>query len=635
MNIEKQIEFERIKEKWLQLAVTDQGKKQIQEVSFSLSERTVRKQLKDTTDSRNMMENLGMPPLQNVSEIREILVIAEKGGCLTACQLEQVEKVLAAVKRLKDYLTRGRAYGNSLAYYDENIFPMEELRQEIGRQIRGQQVDDYASKELQQIRSRITKCEEEMKQKAEQVMRANKKYMADSFCTLRNGRSCVPVKKEYRFKIPGNTIDKSASGNTLFIEPVNAAKFYDELQILEIREENEVYRILYTLTAMVAESVGLMNDNMGMFEKLDFIFSKGKLSMDMEGIEPAINTERRIILKDARHPLMNRIECVPLQFEIGEKARGIVITGPNTGGKTVAIKTVMLSCMMAQCGLHVTCRDADICMNSSFLCDIGDGQNITENLSTFSAHIKNVLEVLSEVNRDSFVIMDELGSGTDPAEGMGIAVAILEELKKSGALFLVTTHYPEVKEYADKTEGIVNARMTFDKETLKPTYQMVIGEAGESCAFYIADRLGMPAGMLKTAICAAYGEESVSSYRFRTEEEVKKRKSGKKISKVKSAKGNVGLSEKFRRGDSVIVYPDKKIGIVCEKVNEKGVLRVQMPGKKIWINHKRVKLHVAAEELYPEDYDFSIIFDTVANRKLRHDMERKYTQGVIQYAPER
>jgi len=269
-------------------------------------------------------------------------------------------------------------------------------------------------------------------------------------------------------------------------------------------------------------------------------------------------------------------------------------------------------------------------MNNSYLCDIGDGQNLSENLSTFSAHIKNALAVLLEANQDSLVIMDELGSGTDPAEGMGIAIAILEELRKRGCLFLVTTHYPEVKEYAAKTADIVNARMTFDKETLRPTYQMVIGEAGESCAFYIADRLGMPNEMLETAIRAAYGEEAVGKYHFQ-EKEQQEQKVTRKISKTKRKEGNLGLVDKFKRGDSVIIYPDKKIGIVCEPINAKGILRVQLANKKIYINHKRVKLHVAADELYPEDYDFSIIFDSVANRKARHDMERKFTDKVIEY----
>lgn len=631
MNTENQIEFHKIKKMWMSFAVTDWAKEQISEISFCLSEGALKKQLQDTTDGRNMIEKLGMPPLPNVGGVKEILMTAEKGVCLTPDQLERVERVLVAVRRLKDYLNRRKLYENALAYYEENLDVVEELKSEISGQIRSGAVDDYASKALLQIRNQIGRCEEQMKQKAEQIMRSYKECMADNYSTFRNGRLCVPVKKEFKLKISGSVIEKSATGNTLFIEPSGVAKYYEELQLLKISEENEVYQILYTLTSMVAANADVIKDNIKVIEKLDFIFSKGKLSIELDAAEPMINTERRIILKDARHPLMDKNINVPLQFEIGEKARGIVITGPNTGGKTVAIKTVMLNCVMAQCGLHVTCKEADICMNSSYLCDIGDGQNLAENLSTFSAHIKNVLEILEKVREDSFVIMDELGSGTDPAEGMGIAIAILEELQKSGCLFLVTTHYPEVKEYADKTHGMMNARMTFDKETLKPTYQMVLGEAGESCAFYIEGRLGMPNEMLKTAVRSAYGEEAVKNYRFQNADSIAKQPQGSQISKTRKRHDTMELRHKYNRGDSVMVFPDKKIGIVCEPVNEKGVLRVQMPDRKIWINHKRVKLHVAATELYPEDYDFSIIFDTVANRKLRHDMERKYTEGRIEY----
>ena len=637
MNIEKQIELDKIKELWMELAVTEWAKEKIKDTSFFLSERTLRKQLRDTTDGKQLVEKLGTPPLQGVGEIKEIIEIAEKGGCLDPGQLEKTERALAAMRRLKDYLGRGKAYENPLAYYEENLNIPEELGEEIGRQIRNGMVDDRASGELERIRARIVKCEEDMKQKAGQVMRSHKEYMADHYCTFRNGRICVPVKKEYKLKIQGTVMDKSSTGNTLFMEPAGAAKYYEELQQLRIDEENEVYRILYTLTAMVAFAADVMKENIAWMEKLDFVFSKAKLSIDMDGTEPSVNTARKIVLKDARHPLMDRKVSVPLQFEVRGDVRGVVITGPNTGGKTVAIKTVMLNCMMAQCGLHVACREADVCMSSAYLCDIGDGQNMAENLSTFSAHIKNVLEVLAEIDESSFVIMDELGSGTDPTEGMGIAVAILEELRKSGALFLVTTHYPEVKEYADRTQGIQNAKMAFDKETLKPTYQMVIGEAGESCAFYIADRLGMPVEMLKVAAQAAYGEEEAMRYCFRKEDlpadEGKSLpcRSHGRILKQKEGKKRKDLGQKYKIGDSVMVYPDRKIGIVCEPVNEKGILRVQLPGKKIWTNHKRVKLHVAAAELYPEDYDFSIVFDTVENRKIRHDMERKYTKETIQH----
>lgn len=630
MNIEKQIEFDKVKELWADLAVTDSAKEKIREAALYFSENELKKQLRDTTDARFLIEKLGTPPLQNITEIKEVIQIAEKGDCLSPYQLERVEKVLVAVRRLKDYLARGKIYGNSLAYYDENLNLLSELQDEICGKIRNEAVDDYASKELEQIRRQLIKCEEQMKQKAEQILRSNKAYMADNYCTFRNGRICLPVKKDYKLKISGSIIDKSSTGSTLFIEPAGAAKYYEELQLLKISEENEVYRILYTLSAFVSASAPVLYENLTMIEKLDFIFSKGKLSLDMDGAEPAINTERRIKLAEARHPLMEKDTAVPLQFEVDETIRGIVITGPNTGGKTVAIKTVMLNCIMAQRGLHVTCRQADICMNSSYLCDIGDGQNLSENLSTFSAHITNVLEVLSEAAKDSFVIMDELGSGTDPTEGMGIAIAILEELRKSGALFLVTTHYPEVKEYAAKAENIVNARMAFDKKTLRPTYQMVIGEAGESCAFYIAERLGMPEEMLKTAVRAAYGEEAVASYAFEHTKDSIVKKSTAKITKAKTGKRNAELTAKYQIGDSVMVYPEKKIGIVCVPVNEKGVLRVQLPNKKIWINHKRVKLHVSATELYPEDYDFSILFETVENRKKRHDMQRKYTDLIIE-----
>ncbi len=630
MNIERQIELDNVKEMWAGLAVTDKAREKIWETACFFAESELRKQLRDTTQARELIEKLGTPPLQNISEIKEILPVAEKGECLTPYQLERIEKVLVVIRRLKDYLARGKVYQNALAYYEENLDEIPDLRREICDKIRNGAVDDHASKDLEQIRKQIVKCEEQMKQKAEQILRSHKECMADNYCTFRNGRICLPVKKDFKLKISGSVIDKSATGSTFFIEPTGVAKYYEELQLLRIEEENEVYNILYTLSASVLASVPLLSEDLEMMEKLDFIFSKGKLSLDMDGVEPAINTQRRIKLKEARHPLMDKNIAVPLEFEIGGHVRGIVITGPNTGGKTVAIKTVMLNSVMAQCGLHVTCKEADICMNSAYLCDIGDGQNLAENLSTFSAHITNVLEVLREANKDSFVIMDELGSGTDPTEGMGIAIAILEELRKSGALFLVTTHYPEIKEYAAKTEDVINARMTFDKETLRPAYQMVLGEAGESCAFYIADRLGMPGDMLRVAIRAAYGEEAVASYLFQNPESHLVKKGTAKISRVKSRKNPMQLSTKYKIGDSVMVYPEKKIGIVCVPINEKGVLRVQLPNKKIWINHKRVKLHVAATELYPEDYDFSIVFDTVENRKKRHDMQRKYTEEIIE-----
>lgn len=631
---EMNIEFSKIKEKWMELAITKGAKEKISETNIFLSELELRKNLKDTTDGRNMIEICGTPPISAVDEVPDIMSHATSGNPLTVYQLERVSLALTAVRRIKDYLCRGKAYNNSLAFYDENLDSLDDIRNEIDRQIRNGQVDSHASSELLRIRTEIIQTEEKMKQKVEQVMHSYKDCMADSFSTYRNGRLCVPVKKEWKFKVPGSVIDKSSTGNTLFIEPASSGKYYEKIQLLKIDEENEIYQILFTLTAMVGDTYDVMEENVRVIEMLDYVFSKGKLSIDLCCVEPEINTEHVIELTNSRHPLMDIDKCVPLNIRIDNDTKGIVITGPNTGGKTVSIKNVALNLIMAQCGLHVCCEKANVCMCSSYLCDIGDGQNISENLSTFSAHINNVLDILSEVNRESFVVMDELGSGTDPTEGMGIAISILEELRKKECLFLVTTHYPEVKEYAKKTNNIVNARMTFDKDTLSPTYKMIIGEAGESCAFYIAEKLGMPRQMLETAIEAAYGADSVKEYKFADDVDrrnVNSNLNSSKIKKIHQHNKNTNLSDKYSIGDSVMIYPDKKIGIVCEPVNEKGVLRVQMPNKKIYINHKRVKLHIKACELYPEDYDFSIIFDSVENRKKRHDMERKLTDEIINY----
>lgn len=638
---EKVLEIDKIKQEWSDYAMTETVKEKIREMAPILSESELIFRLRETTEAKKLLEICGNPPLVTLEGVTEIIKTTEQGGCLQAEQLELIRNALVAVRRLKSYLERGKMQQISLAYYEENLSELKDVAEEIEAAVLHGTVMDKASAKLQDVRRKLARCEEKMREKADQMIRNNKKYMSDSFSTFRNGHLCIPVKKEYKYKIAGAVIDQSATGSTLFIEPSSVERYYEEAERLRIEEEEEILRILYTLTALVGAASEEIRQNVRTIERLDFAFSKGKWSLEHEGTEPELLQERKICLTDARHPLLEKESCVPLQFAIGGDIRGIVITGPNTGGKTVALKTVALCCMLMQFGMHVPCREAEICMCSNFLCDIGDGQNLSENLSTFSAHITNMLEILKRVGPESLVIMDELGSGTDPQEGMGIAVAILEELKKSGALFLVTTHYPEVKTYATQEPGIENERMTFDRENLTPLYQMVIGEAGESCALHIARRLGMPKRMLKRAMEAAYGrqpkerKESADAVEIQqsllelsgAEQESLEKVYIPRIQRRKAAhkKKDAG----FQRGDSVMVYPDQKIGIVCEPANEKGVLRVQVKGKKIWINQKRIKLLVPAEQLYPEDYDFSIVFETAEHRKLRHDMERKYVEEAI------
>lgn len=625
MNIDRTLEFDKIKEKLVEYSCTEHAKQRFRKLEPFMAEADVLTQMRETSEARVLLEKGGNPPITEMQDVDNFLQIARQGGCLTAEQLEKVSAVLSGIRRLKEYLTRLRICQVGLAFYDENLDSLDEVQEEIHEKIRNGKVDDYASKLLKSLRSDLESTEQKMREKADTVLQNNKSCMSDSFSTFRNGHLCVPVKKEHKFQISGSVIDKSSTGNTLFIEPTVVSSYYDKLQMLRIDEENEVMRILYWLTGLLADASEVMEQNRQMVEKLDYIFAKGKLSLEYDGVAPEITRERKIVLVNGRHPLMDKSVNVPLNFQIGDGINGVIITGPNTGGKTVAIKTVALNCLMAQCGLHVAAQKATVCMNNAILCDIGDGQDISQNLSTFSSHIVNVLDILKKADRDSLVVMDELGSGTDPTEGMGIAVSILQELKKSGAFYLVTTHYPEVKNYAEREEGVVNARMTFDKESLKPLYQLVIGEAGESCAFYIAEKLGMPGAMLRNAAKAAYGEER--QYKFAGKDEELKREKGRKIQKRKTVQNNQKEARAFQLGDSVMVFPDKKIGIVCKTANDKGVLQVQLKDKRIWISHKRIKLQVVAKELYPEDYDFSVIFDSVALRKARHRTNRVFKQG--------
>jgi dsDNA-specific endonuclease/ATPase MutS2 len=374
-------------------------------------------------------------------------------------------------------------------------------------------------------------------------------------------------------------------------------------------------------------------------ETLDFIFAKAKLSMDMKAVPAEMNTDRRIRIDNGRHPLIKPSECVPLNFQIGNGITGIVITGPNTGGKTVSLKTVGLFSLMAQSGLHVPCDYANLCMNNAVLCDIGDGQSITENLSTFSSHITNIIHILSNTGQESLVLLDELGSGTDPAEGMGIAISILEELIQKGCLFVATTHYPEVKEFAEKAKGLINAKMAFDRESLKPLYRLEIGEAGESCALYIAKRLGLPKRMLERAYEEAYqkdgnpkrhapGKDFLDDAAVDPSGDAPSSAPVPRTQKAVEPKPVNTKSARFHIGDCVLVYPQKKIGIVFKLSDEKGEVGVQIQKKKEFVNHKRLQLKVAATEMYPEDYDFSIIFDSVTNRKARHKMEKGYQPGL-------
>lgn len=625
------LEFKIILSQLSEFALCEPAKEKLLNLKPFLSESECKNKINETTDARKILDSIGSPPLTAMKELDKILLLVSKGSMLLPEQLLGVANFINSCKRMKSYLNRAQACNVDMATYGASFFELNDLYEEIDKCIRNGIVDDGASSELKGIRRKIENLNASAKAKLDSILRSKKEWFADGYVTTRLGKMVLPVKKEYKNQVPGSVIETSGTGSTCFIEPASVRKIQDEIAILKIDEDNEIRKILYTLTAMVDDNIREINLNRECMEILDFVFAKAKLSLSMKANAAIVSVERRICIKNGKHPLLKREECVPLNFEIGGEVRGIVITGPNTGGKTVALKTVGLLSMMAQSGLHVPAEEGSMfSMQGNVLCDIGDGQSITENLSTFSSHIKNIIRILENTTQESLVLLDELGSGTDPAEGMGIAVSILDELKKRNCLFVATTHYPEIKDYAKTTSGLINARMEFDRESLNPLYRLQIGEAGESCALYIARRLGFPEHMLKRAHAEAYRADKMSSYgtcdiKFSDDIEVQPKTEINQQSKIireKVKSDTAPRSEKFQMGDSVMVYPQKEIGIVFKRSDEMGMIGVQIKEKKYNINHKRIKLVTPASELYPDNYDFSIIFDTVENRKARRKMDK-------------
>jgi len=630
MNHFKTLEFDTILDQLADCAVSSATKERCKSVKPATSIAEATRLANQTSEARKIIEQVGSPPVAIMTDLEKIIVLLGVDAMLTPENISNVMTFLMTCNRMKSYLKKAESTGADIAFYGNSMIDLSSLEEEINRCLHNGQIDDRATPKLHDLRRSIERKGEQIKSKVESILKANKQYCADSFVSARGGRYTIPVQKKYKNKIPGILIEMSNTGGTCFIEPTAISKLQDELALLRIEEDNEVRIILYTLTALIFENLASIKMNVEAMEVLDFVFAKAKLSLSMQATQIRLTEEREIRLLSARHPLLGQ-NSVPLDFALGNGTKGIVITGPNTGGKTVAIKTVGLFSLMAQSGLHIPADErSSMCIFDSVWCDIGDGQSISQNLSTFSSHMTNIIDVLGKTTANSLILFDELGSGTDPAEGMGIATAILEELLAKGCLFTVTTHYPEIKEFAAHTQGIINARMAFDRESLLPLYRLEIGEAGESCALHIAERLGMPTHLLKRAKEITYSDRSATtapSEKSTNNERTIITVTPLEIKDEPKKETPIPRSQGFNIGDSVTVYPQKSVGIVYKQANEKGEIGVQIKGKKQLINHKRIKLRVAASELYPEDYDFSIIFDTVENRKARHLMSRKYVKG--------
>lgn len=483
-------------------AVTDGGREACFKLRPSADRLEVKNRLAETSAAKEMMVVRGSPSLSGIKDIRPSLSRADLGGSLNTIELLNIARVLQCARLVKGYTSDDKLGKSCIDHLFAALHANRFLEEKITGSIVGEdEIADSASNELANIRRKIRAAGARVRDCLQKIISSPSyaKVLQEPIITMRSDRFVVPVKAECKGAIPGLVHDISASGATLFIEPMAAVKANNELRELAAKEKAEIERILAELSADCAAHAEDIASDYSYLITLDGIFARAKLSYKLNGIEPELR-EKGVVLRRARHPLLPKNKAVPISLELGEDFDTLIITGPNTGGKTVTLKTIGLLNVMAQCGLHIPADDGSgVPVYRHVLADIGDEQSIEQNLSTFSAHMTNIVHILGECDADSLLLFDELGAGTDPTEGAALAIAVIEHARKLGADVAATTHYAELKVYATNENGIQNASCEFDVETLSPTYRLLVGVPGKSNAFAISERLGLSKDIIDDA----------------------------------------------------------------------------------------------------------------------------------------
>ena len=484
--------------------VTEVGKSKIKSLEPSFNSLVVSHLLSETSQTINLINESGFMPISQIDDFEHISKTLASNLSLSCSALLSVGHILKVSRELKKYFTdrQDTSKYDNIENYFNNLYTNPTLEDRIFKSIVDENtISDDASSELRSIRRKKHSIESSIKETLNKMIHSSySKYVMDEIVTIRNDRYVIPVKIEYKENVKGFVHDTSYSGSTVFIEPMSIFDMNNKVQDLQIEENIEIERILKDLTNSIYPVRQNIEASVESIGGLDVLSAKAKFSLDFNCTEPIINHEKEIDLKQARHPLIDKTKVVPVSIEIGKNYTSLIITGPNTGGKTVCLKTTGLLCLMAYIGIHIPVADgSSICVFDRVFADIGDEQSIQESLSTFSSHMLNIVDIYNHATENSLILVDELGSGTDPVEGANLAISILEYFHKLGAITLATTHYPEIKNYALVTDGFENASSEFDIENLKPTYKLLVGIPGKSNAFAITKRLGMHDSILNRA----------------------------------------------------------------------------------------------------------------------------------------
>ncbi len=500
----KVLEYEKIIQKLTELAGSAPGKALCRALAPQTELPRILQMQRETSDAVNMLLRKGSVSFSGVTDLRGSLKRLEVGSSLGVEELLRLCRLLETCSRVKAWSRgeTGQEEETSLSGMFQNLQPLTPLSAEIRRCIPSEEeIDDNASPGLRQVRRQMQLTNERIRsQLTSYVNGSYRTYLQDAVVTQRNGRFCIPVKAEHRSQVPGMIHDQSSTGSTLFIEPMAIVKLNNDLRELEIREEKEIEKILADLSSQAALEAPAIEEDIQLLTELDFIFARARLSRSYNGTEPVFNEEGRISIRKGRHPLLDPVRVVPVDIRLGGDFTLLVISGPNTGGKTVSLKTVGLFTLLGQAGLHIPAADrSELSVFTEVFADIGDEQSIEQSLSTFSSHMTNIVSFWNQADERSLVLFDELGAGTDPTEGAALAIAILSNLHRRGIRTMATTHYSELKVFALSTPGVENGCCEFDVETLRPTYRLLIGVPGKSNAFAISEKLGLPDYIIQEA----------------------------------------------------------------------------------------------------------------------------------------
>ena len=611
MTLEK-LNYNELKEIVKGYCVSGLGKALIDKLEPSSSLKVVNRRLDETSEGRRLIDASYHIPLVGIFNVLPYIDKIEKGSSLDPEDLAIMSDFLRGCRKVKSFIKDKEGYAPTLSSYGESITDLSFIEEEINRCIRGSIVDSNASRELKKIRRGIDECENKIKEKLDRFLKnsENKQYIQEFFISKRNGRYTIPIKASYKNYVQGTIIESSSKGTTVFMEPSTVSKYTSELAILKAEESVEEYKILGMLTELINEKIREVKINIEVIAEYDMIWAKAKYSNDIDGIKPELNEHGYIKIVNGKYPLIKN--PVPLNFEIGDDYRTLIITGPNAGGKTVVLKTVGILTLAVQSGFHIPAKEGtEISVFNKIFVDIGDNQSIENALSTFSSHVKNLAKIIKESSKSTLLLFDEIGSGTEPNEGAALAIAILEELYHKGCITIATTHYGEIKNFSQEHTHFENAAMEFKKDTLEPLYKLHIGKSGDSNALYISKKMGIPDSIIERT--RKYIETKKYNYDVIN---------SSKVIKKKEEVEEVDLKYNYCIGDKVILLDNNESAIVYKELDELNNLTVFYKKEFIKVNYKRVKLELTASELYPEGYDLNQIFISYKERKLEHDIIR-------------